>query len=169
MNVMPTIRFHSQMDMLQKVARLNFDGNVTCDNGCNWCCHQPVAVTVNEAHLIHFLVQKYEIPLDHDRIEKQIGWGADSDKWKDQPMEDRRCGFLSDEGHCMIYEYRPLVCRAMITAMPEEDCRKGHEEFGPIDVLVDEKTRLLEEQAFSGQKVVLSNLLGQIIESEAAA
>lgn len=74
--------------------------HVACRNGCNHCCHIPVAMQQTEA----------------DLIGKAIGRPAVMLKKSTFPLSDRGfgyhmpCTFLK-EGQCSIYEHRPLTCR----------------------------------------------------------
>lgn len=71
-----------------------------CGKGCNHCCHIDVGVTEIEA--------KY--------IEKNTGKTVRIGRQKSSGYGELRtpCTFLSPEGDCSIYSYRPFACRSYL-------------------------------------------------------
>lgn len=85
-----------------------------CERGCAFCCHYPVGVTLAEARRI---VERLGEVLDPDglaevvrRIRERACEHRSSTYEPGQRL--RPCALLSGEGTCIVYEVRPLPCRA---------------------------------------------------------
>ena len=73
---------------------------IRCQKGCHQCCLPQISVSRIEAVSIgDFLNHRPEI------IEK-LKHVALND-----PHKGRRCRFLDEDGACLIYEARPIICR----------------------------------------------------------
>jgi hypothetical protein len=86
--------------LLDRYADLT-EGVVACKHGCSYCCHSEVAISTLEAKLIASRT---------GRLMRQVeGSGtAGGEAWID---ERRPCPFLTSEGSCSIYGFRPMACR----------------------------------------------------------
>lgn len=97
-------RLRSLWELADHVSGLISD-SVACKRGCSHCCHCAVMLPKAEAELIGQLINRKpaDAPprLDHESIE----WGYHNP-----------CTFLSANGECSIYEFRPLECRLMFSA-----------------------------------------------------
>jgi hypothetical protein len=81
-------------EFLGRVGQQHVARFATCTKGCSHCCHMDVQLTAFEAEYICIATG---IPHSHDApLTMQHGTA---------------CPFLSKEGTCSIYEYRPLFCR----------------------------------------------------------
>lgn len=94
-----------------------------CRSGCAWCCHQSVEVTIPEAMLV---AARLLDPADPRRAVVL----ANAKEFRGLDERQRRrtgkpCALLIDN-RCSVYEDRPLMCRAMMSA-DAEGCRKAHE------------------------------------------
>ena len=154
---------HANMDLVQRESRLGLDVEVTCDAGCNWCCYLPVAITNDEANLLHFVIQKKGISLDVSRLSKQTNWGMNAETWGSHDWEDCKCGLLGDDGKCSVYEYRPLSCRNLITSCSQEACKahmgRGATPDRSFKALTNEPMNAIMKSAMEKGKVFLSNAL----------
>lgn len=74
---------------------------MTCHVGCHGCCAPDLTVSKIEKEAIRQALLADEAGLLKAR-----------DIAKTKPHGDRRCSFLSKEGRCAIYAYRPLICRS---------------------------------------------------------
>lgn len=107
---------------------------VTCRKGCSFCCNQQVTITDGEADLINELVgEDPSILISLENLLAQRLWdvvteeGPGPKNWNDKPWEQRRCAFLSENGLCSIYQFRPSACRNHRSIDPPDLCdeRKG--------------------------------------------
>ena len=74
---------------------------VSCDVGCHDCCAPSLSVTRVEADQIKaFLHGRPEL------IERLQSLALEN------PYKGTRCSLLNADGHCLIYEVRPIVCRS---------------------------------------------------------
>lgn len=86
-----------------------------CASGCSWCCHQLVRISAVEAiALAEALREAY--PSDwllviRERLAKQAAVIAQIANPLEYHAARVTCAFLSSEGECAVYEWRPLVCR----------------------------------------------------------
>lgn len=105
--------------------------HVICKKGCSLCCHTGIGSSKLEAKFIMEFVEKYNIQIDYDLLDKQL---ADMDelRYKSLPWEERKCIFLQD-GLCAIYPVRPIICRIHNSIDKDvELCRKmndGNDEY----------------------------------------
>lgn len=72
---------------------------INCKSGCHECCHPELTIGLVEALAIFQAFQKdprlLEICLENE---------------KKNPFQNQRCRFLSEQGSCLIYDHRPVVC-----------------------------------------------------------
>lgn len=88
---------------------------IDCREGCAWCCHKPMQVSVLDAIAVaNFLksrgmAEEY-LPILREHCREKL-----------EPLGNQRrllktsyepCPFLSKERTCSVYESRPVVCRA---------------------------------------------------------
>lgn len=73
---------------------------VHCKPGCNWCCHEPLQVSIMDA--IGVASADLSTPLDYALDTRQ----RDALKAMFHPCP------LLQEGHCSVYAHRPVICRA---------------------------------------------------------
>ena len=93
---------------------------ISCKKGCFFCCRTNVVVTDDEAALLLAYAKDEGITIDWDLVERQSK--HDHKSWKDQPLADQRCPFLSDKGECKVYEFRPSVCRKLFVTTEPKYC-----------------------------------------------
>lgn len=81
-----------------------------CARGCDHCCHLLVEVTESEVNAL--------LPLVTDAIRERIGAtaarssGLDAGQYR---LAGIRCAFLDEHGDCLVYDHRPLRCRAHVS------------------------------------------------------
>ncbi|MBC7465003.1 MAG: YkgJ family cysteine cluster protein [Bdellovibrio sp.] len=109
---------------LQQLIELETDQHAhiksSCHKGCSACCHLEVEITTDEAALLSEAVDSGYI-IDDFRLANLAMREKNDTKWKRGAINDNRCVFLSNEGACSVYDYRPSVCRkALVTSHPVE-------------------------------------------------
>jgi Fe-S-cluster containining protein len=91
-----------------------------CQSGCHQCCHPDLTLSLIEAlALIDRLKQDEALALACVENEKQ------------NPFQSSRCAFLNPHGQCMIYEFRPTVCRThgapLLVEIEDQRSKKSQE------------------------------------------
>lgn len=115
-------------------------GNIPCRRGCSACCSDVAWVVEPEARELVERVRSMPRAL-RERVLQGLGrWlegmvaaGLDPDeKFPDLRTYHRaklRCPLLSDAGECMVYDIRPLSCRAhYVVAEDASGCANRAEE-----------------------------------------
>ncbi len=135
---------------------------IACRGGCGSCCTVNVAVLIPEAIAIGCRVlasppaQRAELCGRIDELHAKIRWMDDDERvWRGYA-----CAFLDERGMCVIYPVRPLVCRGLTSADPEQ-CRRalasrGQDEEEPI--LMNLTQKFLADEAFRGVGKALERL-----------
>ena len=95
-------------------------GDIRCRARCNHCCHEPVEIWPHEAALLVASVREAGMELDTARLERQSQYNIDT--WRQQPIVDRACVFLSDDGACKVYAGRPNACRKLLVVTDPALC-----------------------------------------------
>jgi len=111
---------------------------VACQPGCTYCCHNQVEVTPAEVFAVAQVVSLYFPPPKQERLkEKTLRTAAlKIGKSKAELAAMRRtqpCPLL-EEDRCLVYPWRPLMCRAM-HSLDREHCRTS---FAAGDLALDE-------------------------------
>lgn len=79
-----------------------------CQKGCDACCHAWLSVGPVEAERVRLGLAQ----LDPEARARVRGRGH-GERAREQAAETpSRCAMLEDDGSCVIYAYRPLVCRS---------------------------------------------------------
>ncbi len=104
-------------------------GHPACRAGCAFCCAIPVSVQPPEA-LYMALHLRARLNADElaalvdrlrQRVEARRGWTIEQRR-----THQRRCVFLQADGHCGMYDGRPLACRGY-TSQSAEACREDRD------------------------------------------
>jgi Fe-S-cluster containining protein len=100
--------------------------SVACVPGCTYCCHNQVEVTPAEMFLIARVIDQYFSPQKRELIkEKTLRSAAlKAGRSKQELAAVRRaqpCPLLA-ENKCVVYPWRPFMCRAM-HSLDQEHCR----------------------------------------------
>lgn len=98
-------------------------GCVRCQPGCTDCCHAVFELFLIEAVYLNYHFhqrlkrrERREVLRRAEKALLEITGIKEGIKDKEsgvlQMAEARiRCSLLSDQGHCLLYEYRPITCR----------------------------------------------------------
>jgi Fe-S-cluster containining protein len=138
--------------------------NISCGQGCSYCCHVYVSATLPECEAIVFYLYEHEDALQNflnnypewqqavrgiEWAYKEIGRICSRQLAKLDTASERAaltavlntyaaqnipCPFLS-KGSCGIYEVRPYVCAGLIATTPREWCRFDHPEQDRAELL----------------------------------
>lgn len=104
---------------------------VACTGGCSYCCHRPVLVTMPEADVIARSIAL--LPSDERMVlERKIRATArtlPSERVIKGLHPDNACPLLGEDGHCAVYDIRPLACRAA-SSFSVGSCRDHYEQRG---------------------------------------
>lgn len=123
---------------------------VGCKEGCAYCCHQCVAVTIPEALLVAAHLADPEDPRRRAVLARTETIAEQSAAERLRP--GRPCPLLIDD-RCSVYEDRPLMCRSVI-ASDAEQCRAAFE-----SILAGEKDLPVESFA-TAQYLILGDQAG---------
>jgi hypothetical protein len=108
---------------------------VTCKIHCDACCHYQVASVPMEAKYIQYHAKKvlsrkqyktiYKKIIKVHTKEREIETRFPNDILRQARMYRRfkiPCPFLSDDRQCVIYSYRPMICRYHNVISPPDKC-----------------------------------------------
>jgi len=93
-------------EQVQKLLKAE-DTPPTCKKGCHFCCYQRVAVSKTEMGLIIKALEESKVNID---IGNLMAYDTNHDR---NPYELKRCPLLGADNSCIVYEYRPAVCRIL--------------------------------------------------------
>jgi Fe-S-cluster containining protein len=94
---------------------------ISCQNGCSFCCHTAVDISIDEADLLVRYTHDEGISIDWDKVTRQSEMNGDRDWWL-LNSEDRKCVFLNNNGKCSVYKHRPGVCRKLMVVSDSSLC-----------------------------------------------
>lgn len=94
-------RLLGQVEAQFSELQTRFSGAMRCASGCHACCHPSLTVSPLEARALRALFATHP-----ERFKEALEL-EDRD-----PHQGARCPLLSEEGLCVAYEARPLVCRS---------------------------------------------------------
>lgn len=94
-----------ELEALQGAARAAYPAEVSCQRGCDSCCHQRVAISRVEAARVVAAVAALD-EAARAALAETIRRVAE------RPADRPRCGALDDGGGCQLYGERPVVCRS---------------------------------------------------------
>jgi Fe-S-cluster containining protein len=101
---------------------------VACVPGCTYCCHNQVEVTPTEVFLIAGMMSQFFAPQKQELFKEKILRSAalKVGKNKKELAAARRsqpCPLLAED-KCVVYPWRPFMCRAM-HSLDREHCRRS--------------------------------------------
>lgn len=131
--------------LLQEIDRWFIDcmehagDQIACRLGCSACCRGLFEISLLDARLLQSGFARLDAETGERVLKKarsrvrelQTQWPEfqhpfilnhlPHDEWQEMPEEDPTpCPLLSDDGRCLIYEYRPMTCR--LHGLPNIDC-----------------------------------------------
>ncbi len=127
-------KFIDITDLIQEEFTRNVDKyglKIKCSRGCSKCCHQIFNITLVDAYIIKQHINTLQTDMRtklYNNAERFTSTKASSntaiEKENDlyQDLIPQPCPALDEEGGCMIYEARPIVCRRF--GIPVYDYKK---------------------------------------------
>lgn len=88
-----------------------------CRQGCAHCCSGAISITTPEAFLLARAIREGLGPEQRASLIERIQAAA-----MEPATQQRACPLLNEDGTCIAYLYRPLLCRGYAT-MDAEACR----------------------------------------------
>lgn len=171
-NVLSTGEFDQAIAYCVEWAESRCQGRqMACYKGCAHCCVLNVSVLVPEAIRIGNWIIRQLSDTEQASVMKRLHDHACWVRWMDDEERIFRrayCPLLADDGSCMVYPVRPLVCRG-VTALDQLQCRDAFEPV-PEDITRSVQTDLLRrmvyEQVFSilGEALKQQHLDGRSLE-----
>ena len=118
-----------------------------CAPGCSFCCYLPVDVLAPEAFRIAAYLKQTRSPGEMGELLYRLGAHGQPD------FGVRPCVFLAD-GHCSIYEVRPMVCRGY-NSLSKERCEAYYHDAsvdlkGTKDRVAGRLAEAMEEGVIAG-------------------
>ncbi|MCK4521049.1 MAG: YkgJ family cysteine cluster protein [Nanoarchaeota archaeon] len=112
--------------------KVDMENKTTCHSGCSFCCYSDINITSFEASYILGVIEYFKIPLNTIKIEKQ-----NAKSWHKLKYAEKGCSMLDSAGDCMIYKYRPLICRLWNSTSDPKLCdsREGYSKTGTARVV----------------------------------
>lgn len=109
---------------LQLRSRLSEAGvSVTCDKGCNHCCHYPVFITLLEGITLYQSLHaggRWSTKLREDlQRHSDLTRGLALEVWT---LSLIPCPLLDAKGLCRAYDDRPFACRVTYSIGNPSDC-----------------------------------------------
>ena len=155
---------HAAMDVvLERDRRKDADrSGIRCGKGCSHCCHEPVEIWAHEAALLVAIARAAGMTLDRTRLERQSRYSAEN--WRQQPAQDRACGFLGADGACTVYEFRPNVCRKLLVVTDPALCDTSNGQPDSVGRWFSWEAELMESAALEmfGASVMPKALLAAL-------
>lgn len=111
-------------------CKMEADEHIHCDKGCSACCRGLFDITLLDAWLLRYGFLQLPAPRRLEVIAKaeqrlrqlQAQWSwfnhpyllnrMPDHLWTEMPEDDQTpCPLLDEDGSCMVYAWRPLICR----------------------------------------------------------
>lgn len=96
---------------------------ITCQPGCAWCCHHPVAISILEGILIYrHLLKHGKWTLKMRERLKTVSdqqYGTTYQTWL---LAMIPCPLLDADNRCSAYQARPLICRTYFAKSDPHYC-----------------------------------------------
>jgi hypothetical protein len=110
---------------------------IYCRKGCAGCCNLAVHATWPEAAAAAAELTDQQAHRLNVYSERLLAAKPELTNLKSYLKLHRQalgpCPFLSDEGACSIYTFRPLSCRALLSTRPADWCVVDFSELSPWD------------------------------------
>lgn len=102
---------------------------VTCRQGCAFCCHAWVTLSLAEAEYLRANLRPEALERVQVVGQERLKRIAREKNAPDFPtryfLEAHPCPLLSPEGACSAYPHRPLACRGVLTDLEARYCQPG--------------------------------------------
>jgi Fe-S-cluster containining protein len=133
-------KFIEEVDRLAARLQTRYSKHLVCRAGCAGCCHHHLSVFAVEAEEARAAIEALPVPI-RARVEEQA---REVIKCEDQGSRVA-CPLLID-GHCSIYESRPLICRTQgLPLLMEAEDGEQEVDFCPLNFTGDGSIDDLDE------------------------
>ncbi len=139
--------FHKMIEDKFRTANKLEGSQVSCKEGCAFCCFTEVHITPDEADLLLRYAASEEIELDWEYIRTQ----SEAKQWHHLPYTQRKCVFLSSDNSCKAYKYRPASCRKYFVTGDPGRCNSKRYPGGDVKVLNVPSAEAIASAVFSVQ------------------
>jgi len=116
---------------------VNSGGHIYCAKGCSGCCNLTVNSTYPEAAAIDREDLQVHSSKLTNHIQRLIESAKQSKDWLTFLRKHRKdvgyCPFITSDGRCTIYSYRPFSCRALLSTRNSDWCTIDLSELPPIE------------------------------------
>lgn len=129
---------------------------IRCSRSCSHCCSGPVEIWAQEAALLVEHLRAAGLPFDRERLERQSRHDVDS--WREQPVADRACVFLGEDGACTVYAVRPNACRKLLVTSDPQHCDIPRGEYERIERWFSWEAEMIETAALETFGMVMMPL-----------
>lgn len=105
--------FDRYAELANRIQEVSFDATMDCKPGCSWCCHLRVTITADEGLRLAQAIDDLE-PSTRRRVRERLAAHVEATNsmgTTDILRKPRLCP-LNEDGQCLVYEARPVVCRA---------------------------------------------------------
>jgi Fe-S-cluster containining protein len=131
------VRAIAAYELLDRELAISADLEATCRRGCTACCHLEKEITFDEADLLAALIKK-RARSDIQPVVEQIANKGKNAKKRHRSKLKPRCPFLGKDHMCMVYAYRPMVCRKYKVTSPPDECYKKDGSVKQIPLIAEE-------------------------------
>lgn len=137
-----------------------------CKKGCDGCCHTQVSVTEDEAIILARHIEN-GLPIDLDRLNKQMATKNNSEEFFKLKYADRRCIFLDQDGSCRVYADRPSVCRTNAVLGSADQCDTSLK-LQPLRLVKTPHSDMIiyAQYLYSNKNGSLPGLVGELVTAE---
>lgn len=129
-------------ELYRRYDELNalFTAHISCASGCTACCFYHAGCSYLEAETVRHYARKKLSPaalaaIDERAASQRAHYIRENRRSKNQAEDAKQlagfyqkqlpCIFLSPKSGCLIYEVRPLTCRAHTALTPPDRCATG--------------------------------------------
>jgi len=105
--------FDRYAELANRIQEVSFDATMDCKPGCSWCCHLRVTIAADEGLRLAQAIDDLE-PLTRGRVRERLAAHVEATNnmgTTDILRKPRLCP-LNENGQCLVYAARPVVCRA---------------------------------------------------------
>ena len=133
--------FYVSLDDNLKKLVVYENAQLSCKEGCAYCCHLKVDSRAHEVFLVADYIEsnfcETEISILKTRLNNRADIIAPMTA-EDHLRTNVRCGLLQDDNRCSVYDVRPSLCRAY-HSISLDKCKKTFE--SPDDMTINSQNQ----------------------------
>ncbi len=119
----------SYAEELLEDAQRRYHPPIACSEGCDYCCHIAVNVSVPEVLVILDYIDRHFSESEKEALGERVRdrrRALLSLSGQERKLTNVRCPLLGEDGACSVYPRRPLSCRGF-NSTDVEACRQRYE------------------------------------------